>query len=640
MQKKAVNIKQLSDDILKHKKAYYQGKPFISDAEYDRLEDTLRELDPGHPVLQVVGGEIASDQSMKKIEHAAPMLSLAKTYDQADLESWMDKKSIVGTFKVDGNSLSLVYEQGKLVLAKTRGNGRVGEIVTDKVSWVSDCLRELPAKVDCEVRGEMYCSQEGFAKVHHEMLELGLEEPTNPRNIVAGILGRKKHIELARFFNFFAFEVLFAQGQGIAKESQKMVWLKKQGFTLPEYSLMHDFSQVLQFLEQAKEHMTEGDYGIDGAVFTFENLSIHADLGNTSHHPRYKMSFKWQGETAEVKINDITWATSRLGIVTPVAIIEPVYLSGATITNVTLHNALMVQELNLKAKDKIEIVRSGEVIPKLERVVESSKGKYQFPHGCPSCGQSLEFDDVRLRCLNSTGCPAQLSGKILNWIKCTDIEDISDKRLQNMIDLKLVESVADLYTLTVGDFLGLPSTKEKMATKLKENIAAKKQVPLPQFLNGLGISGMGYNSWSAIVDHYPDLSMIRNLKVEEIASLDGFAEKTANAVVDGIRCSSDLIDELLEVGVKPTVPIESKSSDKLTLDGYTIVITGALARPRSEIAKQIQKAGGKVTGSVSAKTSVLVTNEPDSGSSKAKKAKQLDIPIWSEDELFTRLAGA
>jgi DNA ligase (NAD+) len=320
-----------------------------------------------------------------------------------------------------------------------------------------------------------------------------------------------------------------------------------------------------------------------------------------------------------------------LGIVTPVAVIDPVELSGATITNITLHNAAHVKAYNLKAGDTIELVRSGEVIPKFLSVVTSASGKSRLPTECPSCKADLISDDVRIKCVNHAACPAQQSGAILNWIKAVGIDDLSDKRLQVMMDMGLVESIPDLYTLKVEELLKLPSTKEKMAQKLYDNIQKTKDIPLAMFLNGLGIEGTGQTTWEKLIEVFPSLESILETKVDDLVAIDGFAEKSSEQIVKGLQRSKMLIKKLLSVGVTPALPKVNKSGP---LAGMILVITGALTRPRKDVEDMIKAAGGRTGSSVSKTTSVLVTNETDSNSSKMLKAKSLGVEIWSEAKLY------
>lgn len=635
--KDAKNIAELANEIVRHKRLYYSGNPEISDEDFDRLEASLRSLAPDHPALQYVG----SDESLgsDKVPHATPMLSLQKVYDTADLLNWWGDEVLVGSYKIDGNSLSLVYRDDKLVLAKTRGNGSFGENVTDKVRWVADVPTTIAGAGDLEIRGELSCSEEQFARLVDEMLERGLERPTSPRNIVAGMMGRKTNFDLSRYFSFIAFDLLDDGALGFGKEQEKVAWLARHGFTLPFPQVITDLPALTAYLDEVKTYMSTGSLGIDGAVFVYDDLAKQAALGNTSHHPRYKMSFKWQGATALAVIQSFTWQTSRHGIVTPVAVIDPVELSGARITNVTLHNAQFLKTFALKPGDTIEIVRSGEVIPKFLRVTKAVAGEHAWLESCPSCQAKLEFDDVRLRCPNTEACPAQHMGGILNWIRYAEIDDLSEKRLEVMLTSGLVQSVPDLYRLTVADLLTLPLTKQKMAEKLFANIQRTKSMPLKRFLAGLGVPGMGLTSWEKLVAELGDLPAILGANPEQIAAIEGFAEKTSQQVFASLQAKVPLVRDLLAVGVEPQAeqPVVGASQ---ALAGRQIAITGKLSQPRSEVAAAIKRAGGKVASSVSKNTYAVVTDDPASGSSKMTKARELGVLVWSEEDLAAALAAA
>lgn len=630
----AREIEKLAYDIMRHRKLYYEGTPEIADPDFDKLEEKLRILSPQHPALSAVGSEVTT--SGEKVAHKIPMLSLQKVYEESELLKWQDSEEIIGSWKVDGNSLSLVYESGKLVMAKTRGNGRQGENVSEKAGWVSDIVPSVFEEWNFEVRGELYCSEENFATLAKDMISRGLERPTNPRNIVAGILGRKSHFDLARYFSFLAFDLIIEEeSEPFRLEEEKFEWLSKKGFSLPGPKKLSTGDETLSYLKSVREMMSSGQIGLDGAVFSYNDLETQRAMGHTSHHPRFKMSFKWQGETAVATINSFTWSTSRNGIVTPVAVIDPVHLSGAKITNITLHNALHIRTYDLNIGDRIEIVRSGEVIPKFLRVLSSKSEGFAWIDRCPSCDAALEFDDVRLLCPNTDFCPAQKIGAILNWIKYAEIDDLSEKRLESMIELGLIEGIVDLYRLSVADLLKLPLTKEKMASKLHANIQNSRKMGLPQLLSGLGILGMGRTSWEKIIEVHPSLDLIRKLTLSDIISIDGFAEKTAEQLVAGIKAKKTLLDELLGF-IDPVLDVVQADS---IFEGKTFVITGKLNLPRSEISQSIKKYGGKVGSSVSQNTYAIVTASPDSQSTKMEKARKLGIPIWSENKLFDEMGG-
>lgn len=632
----AAHVTKIADLVLHYKRHYYAGKPVASDRDFDKLEDELRKLSPNHPALSKVGGELNAD--LPKVAHDPPMLSLQKTYDLEELVTWAGADPVLGTVKVDGVSMALVYENGSLTMAKTRGNGHMGEDVTPKIRWVADAIPHLTVNYRLEVRGELYCTEGQFLKLSDAMVALGLERPTSPRNIVAGLMGRKTHIDLARYFNFFAFTVYDAADDlKLTSDAEQMAWIGKQGFRLPFEKLCTGKAEILAYVDYVKGLLVSDEVPIDGAVFSYDSLAKQRGLGNTSHHPRFKMSFKWQGETATAKITDIHWATSRLGIVTPVAVIDPVFLSGAQITNITLHNAAHVKAYNLKSGDKIELVRSGEVIPKFLSIVEAGGGEHKLPTQCPSCGAELTFDDVRLKCLNVDKCPAQQVGSVLTWIRCAEIDDLSDKRLVPLMDAGLVKNAADLYRLKLPDFFKIPQTKEKMAAKLFQNIQKSRTLPLARFLNGLGIEGAGLTTWEKLLSEFPSLTAVRSALPQDIAKVEGFAEKSAADIHAGLVMRSDLIDDLLRAGVVPEMAARDDGTGALA--GRTLVITGSLSRPRADVEKDIKSAGGRVASSVSKETFAVVTDDPDAGSSKMKKARQLGVQVWSEVDLLQALKG-
>lgn len=632
-------VEKLASEIKRHKQFYYSGMSEISDEDYDLLEEKLKKVSPHHPVLSLVGYKDASIDK-PKIAHSVPMLSLDKTYDPSGVAKWAKDQALVGMLKIDGSSLHLDYQNGQLMSAVTRGDGRYGEDVSDRVSWVADIPLKTSRLDRFSVRGELYCPEESFFELVQTMKNLGLETPTSTRNIVAGLLGRKAYHYLLRYTHFYAFDLLETENSLLRYESEKIVALQELGFAVPTFRLCETAKDIDEFTEYAKKVGEEADFGIDGIVFVLNDLSTHQKLGVTSHHPRFKMAFKWAGETATTHINEILWATSRLGIVTPVAQVEPVILSGAKIANVSLHNAQFVRSFSLAVGDEIEIVRSGEVIPKFLRVISHGPAPLVLPSECPSCQSVLVDDGIRLRCHNLSDCPAQLLGRIMNWIQAVEIMDLSDKRLQQLIDANLVEKVSDLYQLKKEDLLELPQFKEKMASKLIQRISQTRELDLAVFLNGLGIEGMGRNSWEKLIaglEGEVSLERIQSLEIQEITPILGFAEKTAEQIVIGLQQCSELIESLLLVGLE--LRTASPSLSNLPLRGKTFVITGSLSRPRSEYEEAIKKLGGKLAASVSQKTTSLVIEDLNSTSSKAVKAKELNIPLWTEDQLMAMLSS-
>ena len=425
-------IKLLADEILKHKKLYYSGQKEIEDEEYDSLEEELKKLDPKNPVLMMVGSNFFSKD---KVKHDKKMLSLDKKYKKEELISWIKDNEVLAMYKVDGSSSSLIYEDGKLSLAKTRGDGMYGENITKPLMYLDSIPKEISSKDKVEVRGEVYCSHERFSELSKEMVKRGLEKPKSPRNVVAGILGRKENIDLAKYLSFMAFD--YIAEEEFSLEMDKINKLEKEGFNLPNVELIKDEKHLDDFLLHIQDFLSNGEFLIDGAVFVYNDIKEQKTQGYTSHHPKYKMAFKYQSEGQVTKLKRIDWQISKFGVYTPVGIVEPVELDGATITKVTFHNLKTIRVFNLKKGDEIKIVRSGEVIPKFLSVVKPSSNSLLIPDKCVYCSSDLKEDEVRLICENKD-CSGRHKEYVLNFVKKIGVDDLSDKRLNQMIEAKLV----------------------------------------------------------------------------------------------------------------------------------------------------------------------------------------------------------
>ena len=626
------SVKELEKLLLYHKELYYRGKAQISDEAYDALEMELKKLDPQNPVLEVVGSVFES--TADKVPHKRKMLSLDKTYEEKDLIKWRGKEDVISVFKIDGSSCSLIYENGKLVLAKTRGDGSFGENVTAKAMFIKD----IPLHAGTgsfEVRGEIYCTESGFSHVATEMKELRLETPNSQRNIVAGLLGRKENIHLAKHLSFKAFD--YISDERFEREHQKLDHLKKLGFDIPEYQVHKSNESIKTSVNEAQEFMSKGDYLIDGLVFIYDKLSLHEELGETAHHPRYKLAFKFAGETKITKINHIEWGVSRNGRLTPVANVEPVELSGAMISRVTLHNYGMVKNFELKAGDEIEIIRSGEVIPKFLSVVRRVEGDFSAPESCPSCEQKLVIEDIWLNCVNPV-CPSKVKEEILNYIQKAGIDDLSDKRLEEMIKKGLVDEIPDLYRLSVEDFFKLDKVKEKLAQKMFDNIQKTKIQSLSKFISAIGVEGVSITKCEKIINAgFSTLDKMLNLTVDQLINVEGFAEKSSQDIVRSIQSKIPLVKELLSLGVE--VKSEEIHLGEGVLGGKKICITGELSMSRNDMAKIIKENGGLIVSSVSKNTDFLLTNETDSTSSKFVKAKTLGITVINEVQFLKLIEG-
>ena len=618
---------ELATLIIKHKQLYYRGNPEISDHEYDHLEEELKKINPNHYVLSMVG---ALSKSSEKIKHDRKMLSLEKTYSLDGLKEFMGHEPLVSTFKLDGMSCSLVYENGNLVQAKTRGDGVEGENIFEKVKWIETIPKVISNKNKCEVRGELYTTEQNFYQLSELMEKKGLARPTSMRNIVAGLMGRKENLELCQSLCFMAFDYLTEEKDKFHLEHQKYLELKGLSFEIPEFRIHTKSESLEEVIEEAAEFMSQGHYQIDGLVFTYEKLSLHEELGETAHHPRYKIAFKFLGESKKTKIINIEWSVSRNGVLTPVGVVEPVELSGAMISRVTLHNYGLVKQHQLKAQDTIEIVRSGEVIPKFLSVVESSHSEFTIPDICPSCQTKIEQVDIRLFCINKK-CPAKNKEIILNFVQKIGIEDLSEKRIYELMNAGLVSEISDLYKLNEDDFKKLEKVKDKLSTKLVENIQKSKVTTLEVFLSSLGIEGGAFNKCQKLTRNgFDTIDKILSLEIDDLLKIESFAEKSSEDFIQSLKERKPLIHDLLKLGFEFVK--DEKIETKIT--GLKICITGALSQKRSDIEDRIRICGGVVVSSVSKNTDVLVTNEVDPQSSKYKKAMELKVKIINEQELM------
>lgn len=627
-QMNAKRIQELEKLILHYKELYYRGKAEISDEAFDKLEAELKKLDSENPILKLVG-HMQFDSNLK-VAHQRKMLSLEKTYDENDLLKWIGKEDVISVFKIDGSSCSLIYKNGHLNIAKTRGDGQFGENITKKAMFIADIPKAISTNDEIEVRGEIFCIEVNFFHLSSEMEKLGLEKPSSQRNIVAGLLGRKENIHLSSYLSFKAFDLI--SDDKFKREHEKLDKLKKLGFELPEYEIHTNKKEVEKRISEAKDFMAKGDYLIDGLVYVYDDLKLHAELGETSHHPRYKMAFKFAGDTKVTEIKGIEWGVSRNGILTPVALVEPVELSGAMISRVTLHNFGLVKNFELKPGDKIEIIRSGEVIPKFLGIVEKSKNKFTHPTICPSCGGPLKIQDIWLSCENEH-CPAKVKEEILNYIQKAGIDDLSDKRLEEILNKGLIERIPDLYKLKVEDFLLLDKVKEKLAGKMYENIQKTKEQTLAQFISAIGVEGVSVAKSEKIISQgYNTVEKILALTPEKMQKIEGFAEKSSQTFLQSLKKKEPLIQELLSTGLQ--IKADEINTGEGPLKDLKFCITGELSTPRGEFEKLIKKNGGVMVSSVSKNTSYLVTNETDSSSSKFVKANQLGIPIVNEAQLL------
>jgi len=650
---KELKEKELERQILLHRSLYYQGKPVLTDQEYDDLEDHLKALNPNHPLLFTIGhssflsSSFSPSSSSSKLKHEYPMLSLQKTYLKEELELWRQQEEVLGTYKIDGVSCSLIYENGILSFAKTRGDGEEGEDILEKCLYVPSlpsCFSDRPFQG--EVRGELYCSEERFLFLIEKMEELGLERPSSPRNIVAGLLSRKDFSFLCEYLDFFSFDFfpkkILREKENFLLESDKWDYLSSYGFSLPPYEILKTKEEIEKFLQKIQEFIAEGEYAIDGAVFVLNSLQKQSQQGFTAHHPKFKMAFKFKGDCAVATILEIEWFVSRQGILTPVANITPTFLSGATLRYVSLHNWGIVKQYKLSQGVEIEIIRSGEVIPKFIRVISSKEQEPIFPLFCPECSTKIKEEGIRLFCENKN-CKGKKREEIIYFCSIMEMRDLGPQRIKDFFECGLISTLEDLYLLKEEELLLLEGVQEKLAQKIINSIEKSRLQNLHTFLAALGISGLGKTKWKKILRSLDVESTgveainLFSLSVEKLSEVEGMGIKSATECLESLLEKRPLIEKLLPFFPKfleKRIIIEENFSEEGHLKGKKIAITGALSITREEMIQKIEERGGVFVNSVSSKTDILLIGKESENSSKYKKARELKITILKEEELF------
>ena len=625
------DVSKLESEIRGHNQRYWDDQsPSISDYDYDRLVERLRELDPEATLLDHLGPSMVNSVG-ETVTHAAPMLSLDKCYQEDGLMKWAEKfdGSVIMTPKIDGVACSLRYNaRGELYLAATRGDGRQGESITPNVTPMKSVPQKIPAQgVEVEVRGGVYLPLSAFA--------LLTERFSNPRNAAAGVLKRKDQSQTAQIgLKFFAYD-LFGVDRELA--SERLDLARTWGFDpVPHEVLERD--QLQQGYEGYVARRDLLDYEIDGVVYRAERSSEYDRLGATAHHPRGAIAYKLQGESARTILKSVEWGVSRNSILTPVGIVKPVKLSGAMVTRITLHHWGMVQAKELSVGAEVIAMRRGGVIPHLETVVTPGDEPVCAPTQCPQCPKlkapTLVEGDV-LYCAYEGVCEPQAAAILRYWVSVTKIEGFGNVWLDILTREGILQTPVDLYTLKARDVLHLDKVGKVRAEKWLESIDQARELPLATFLRALGIQDLGRSASQAIADHYLSLTQVRAAQAEEIASLENFGELTAAHITQGLHNRSELIDTLLtHINVVDAMPAP-KSDAPLPLSDQSFVFTGTLVKmKRADAQKLVKELGGSTPSSVSAKLSYLVIGDEGKAGSKKSKAEKLNVPILSEGEFF------
>ena len=627
---------------------YTTDNPTVSDSEYDRLYHELLDLEQQYPELvqadsptHRVGGKVL--EGFEKYQHQYPLYSLQDAFSREELEAFdvrirkdFPKVSYLCELKIDGLSISLMYEKGILVAGATRGDGSVGENITENLKRVKDIPLVLPTAVNLTVRGECYMPRSSFDRVNRLRQENGEPEFANPRNAAAGTL-RQLDTAIVAKRNLATF--LYQEASPTSATSQEAVLnqLSKNGFSVNErHILAHSMDEVWQFIGQIAQERDQLPYDIDGVVIKVNDLVMQEELGFTVKAPKWAIAYKFPAEEKEAQLLSVDWTVGRTGVVTPTANLTPVQLAGTTVSRATLHNVDYIAEKDIRKGDTVIVYKAGDIIPAVLQVVESkrqSEEKLEIPKNCPSCNSELIHfeDEVALRCINPR-CPAQIKEGLIHFASrdAMNITGLGPAVVEKLFDQQLVNDVAGIYRLTVEDLLQLENFKEKSANKLYTAIQTSKENSAEKLLFGLGIRHVGSKASQILLEHFHDLEQLAKAEKEEIAALDSLGMVIAESLSSYFAQEGThiLLSELKEAGLNFTYLGEKVAADA-ALSGLTVVLTGKLERlNRSEAKKKLESLGAKVTSSVSKKTSLVVAGA-DAGS-KLTKAQELGITIRDE----------
>ncbi len=643
----------LRAEIERNNNLYYNlDDPELEDSEYDALTRELRALEAQYPELtavssptMTVGGE--AQAKFSPVEHEVRMESLQDVFSREEvedfcrsvLEEYPDAEFVV-ELKIDGLSVSLEYRDGVLVRGSTRGNGDVGEDVTENLMTIKSIPHRIAnAPRYLEVRGEVYMPREDFARLNRRQEEAGLKTFRNPRNAAAGSLRQKDAaITASRPLDLFIFNVQRTQGEGFTSHAQSLDYLEEAGFPVsPRRSVFRTTDEVLAEIDVIGELRHSLSFDTDGAVVKVNSLGQRAEMGSTSKYPRWAVAYKYPPEQAETTVLDIELTVGRTGVITPTGIFEPVSLGGTTVSRASLHNEEYIAAKDIRIGDKVILRKAGEIIPEVITVTAHGEHSvpYRMPEVCPSCGQPVAHinDEAALRCTNIQ-CPAQLERRLIHFAsrEAMDIDGMGSAVVAQLIDAGLVASPADLYRLEADQIAALDRMGSTSAANLISAIEKSKANDLYRLIFACGIRHIGVAASKLLCEAFGDIDSIMSASAEQMSAIDGFGDTMAAAVSeyfsqDDNRC---LIEELRALGVNMTA--EKRERGEGALSGLTFVITGTLPTLlRTEAAELIERNGGKVASSVSKKTNYLLAGEK--AGSKLDKANQLGVTVLTEEQL-------
>ena len=627
---------------------YTSDNPSVSDSEYDRLYRELVELETAYPDQVLadspthrVGGKVLD--GFEKYSHQYPLYSLQDAFSREELEAFdarvrkeVAHPTYICELKIDGLSISLTYEKGILVAGATRGDGSIGENITENLKRVKDIPLTLPEELDITVRGECYMPRASFDQVNQARQENGEPEFANPRNAAAGTLRQLDTAVVAKR-NLATF--LYQEASPSTRDSQEKVLkhLEQLGFVVnPKRILAENIDEIWNFIQEAGQERENLPYDIDGVVLKVNDLAGQEELGFTVKAPKWAVAYKFPAEEKEAQLLSVDWTVGRTGVVTPTANLTPVQLAGTTVSRATLHNVDYIAEKDIRKDDTVIVYKAGDIIPAVLRVVESkriSEEKLDIPTNCPSCDSDLLHfeDEVALRCINPR-CPAQIMEGLIHFASrdAMNITGLGPSVVEKLFAANLVKDVADIYRLKEDDFLLLEGVKEKSAAKLYQAIQASKENSAEKLLFGLGIRHVGSKASQLLLQHFHSIENLAQANPDEVASIESLGGVIAKSLQTyfATEGSEILLRELKEAGVNLNYKGQTVVADA-ALSGLTVVLTGKLERlKRSEAKSKLESLGAKVTGSVSKKTDLVVAGT-DAGS-KLQKAQELGIEVRDE----------
>ncbi|MCQ6277029.1 NAD-dependent DNA ligase LigA [Bacillus sp. V3B] len=661
--------KKKIDDLHKRLNQYnYEyhvlDKPSVPDTEYDQLLKELLKLEGDFPEwilpdspTQRVGGQVLD--MFNKVRHESPMLSLGNAFNESDLRDFDrkvrqavgDRFSYVCELKIDGLAVSLKYENGIFIQGSTRGDGTVGEDITANLKTIRSIPLRLQEPISLEVRGEAFMPKHSFTRLNAMKEENGEEPFANPRNAAAGSLRQlDPKIAASRHLDIFLYTIANMGEMNLASHSEGLNWLDQLGFkTNKERKSCATIEDVITFIDGWVERRPHLPYEIDGIVIKVDSLDQQNELGTTAKSPRWAIAYKFPAEEVMTTLLDIELNVGRTGVITPTAVLSPVKVAGTTVARASLHNEDLIREKDIRIGDQVVIKKAGDIIPEVVNVlIDSRTGEekeFNMPTHCPECESELVRieGEVALRCINPK-CPAQIREGLIHFVSrnAMNIDGLGEKVVSQLFAEKLIQDVAGLYKLTREQLLALERMGEKSVTNLLSAIESSKGNSLEKLLFGLGIRHVGAKAARTLAQEFEHIDRLVDATREELTSINEIGEKMADSVVTFFEQEEvcDLLQELKDVGVNLAYtgikPVVSEQSDSLFF-GKTIVLTGKLAQlSRNEAKEKIESLGGKVSGSVSKKTNLVIAGE-DAGS-KLKKAEELGISVWNEERLVEELS--